>query len=307
MDELLAKLLEAEILTEDTKAQLKEAFATQLTEALAIAREEESAKVRAELTEAWITERDNLVDAIDSQVNKFLEAEMAELRGGISAFRDLEVEYSQKLVEAKQEMTLQLESDLAQLVDRLDTFLEMRLSAEFTELKESIDEARKLDFGRRVFEAFMPEYRKHFVDATKTESELSESVVRNEELSRECVELSKQLEQAQRHIKMESVLRPLTGKSRDVMETILKTVPTEQLEEAYANFVGRVVKESVDTATSEKETSVLAESSKDEKPSASDVVVKTGDVVVEGVTRTAEQSEQSSVVRDMLRLAGIQR
>ena len=60
MDELLNKLLAAEILTEETKADLEATFQAKLDEAYATAQAAATATVTAELNEQWIAERDTL-------------------------------------------------------------------------------------------------------------------------------------------------------------------------------------------------------------------------------------------------------
>ncbi|MCX2582088.1 hypothetical protein OQ641_30260, partial [Klebsiella pneumoniae] len=71
--------------------------------------------VTAELNEAWLKERDTLIEALDAKVTEALTEEMAELREDIERFRDLEAEYAVKLVEAKREMATTLKKDMAQL------------------------------------------------------------------------------------------------------------------------------------------------------------------------------------------------
>ena len=270
MDEILKKLLEADILSEDSKKELEEAFNAHLQEAVAVARKETEDTVRVELTEQWVKEKDVLVEAIDEKLNEILSAEIAELKEDISAYKDLQTEYAKKLTEAKSQMAEEVQNDLVQLVEKLDSFLEVRIAAEFAELKDDVMEARELNLGRRMVEAFKEEYRQYFVDADDVEGQLRETQEQN-------VELSKRLEQEataraglERQIKMGEVLKPLGGQPREVMEQILQTVPTKRLEEAYKAFIGRVLKQTQVNEgkehTSEKETKVLAESTDEKKP-----------------------------------------
>jgi len=164
MNELLQKLLEAEILTEETKKDLEEAFTAARDEAITAAKDEAAADVRADLTEQWVAEKDTLVEAIDTKVGELLEQEIEELKEDIERFRDLEAEYAEKLVEAKAAMADELKADLGDLVEKIDAFLEMRLQAEIEELKEDITVVRKNQFGKKVFEAFVEEFMSEFAD-----------------------------------------------------------------------------------------------------------------------------------------------
>lgn len=281
MEELLNKLLEAEVLSEETKKELEETIKTRLEEAEKSAREEAEKSVRAELTEQWVKERDALIDAVDAKVTEYLENETSELREDIERFRDLEAEQAEKLVEAKGEMAGELKKDLQELVERLDAFLEIRLAAEFDELREDLDDQKKKDFGRRIFEAVADEFRHNYIDEESTEAELAETRERLDDTEKALEESERKRESLERIRKLEEILEPLEGRTRDVMEAILKNVATSQLHEGYKTFIGRVLKETEEDSekTSEKEEKVLAEGETSKKKLEKDEAVeKTGDV-----------------------------
>lgn len=275
MDELLKRLLAAEVLTEETKSEIETAVKQQIAETMARAREEATASVTAELNEQWISERETLIEALDAKITEALEEEIADLKSDIERFRDLEAEYASKIVENKQSLAEQLKGDMAQLIEKLDTFLEVRLSSELEELREDFDAVKKQQFGKTVFEAFVEEFKKHYAADDSVESKLNESEQRLEDALSALEKAEKHAAKLERSIKLESVLAPLTGRSREVMEAILKNVETPMLEDAYKTYVGRVLKESTNS-TSEKEEPVLAEGNT--KPVVSGVT-KTGDDV----------------------------
>jgi len=313
MNELLQKLLETEVLTPETKKQLEEAVKTHLEETTKKAKEEAEAAVRAELTETWVTERDALIEAIDTKVGEFLTTELKELKEDIERFRDLEAEYAEKLVEAKAQMSDELKGDLAELVEKLDSFLELRLTAEMEELREDIGEVRKLEFGRKMFEAFKDEYMSNYADPDSAEAKVKDL---EEELSTKVKELDvakKAHKDLFRKVKMDKTLSPLKGKHKEVMEAILKNVDTENLEEAYKTFIGRVLKEDnkeENKETTEKETPVLAEGESDKKEEKKEekTVVKTGDN--EEMLKEHEEEKKAdklspSTLANLRRIAGI--
>ncbi len=262
MDELLQKLLEAEVLSEDTKKELEGAFQTKLDEAIEAAKQSAADDVRAELTEQWVGERDTLVEAVDAKVNDFLGREVEELKEDIERFRDLEAEFAEKLVEAKAAMSDELKADLMEFVEKVDSFLEMRLTAEIEELKEDLEAQRQNDFGRRVFEAFAEEFTTSYSDDESAELSLRETQERLREAEEALEESETSRSEIERVVEMERILSPLAGRQYEVMEAILRTVPTEQLEEGYKTFIGRVIRES---DNSEKEESVLAEAKDEDK------------------------------------------
>ena len=313
MDELLQKLLEAEILTEDTKKDLESAFKKQLDEAVEGAKEQAAADVRADLTEQWIKERDVLIEAIDSQVGDFLDTELSELKEDIDRFRDLEAEYADKLVEAKSTMSSEVKADLQDLVEKIDAFLEIRLAAEVEELREDITEVRKNEFGRKIFEAFQNEFTKNYADDESVEGTLRETEARLKDVEEALEESENKLAELERDKKMNKVLAPLQGRQREVMEAILRNVDTAQLEEGYNTFIGRVLKEADETpvsesapATSEKEEKVLAESEKEnENEKLVEGNVVTGDNKETTLNESQENVKKSSELEHLRRLAGI--
>ena len=314
MDELLQKLLEADVLNEETRNELQTAFEEKLTEAVETAKAEATADVRAELTEQWVNERDALIEAVDAKVGDFLDAEIAELKEDIDRFRDLEAEYAEKLVEAKAAMGDELKSDLAELVEKLDAFLEIRLTAELDELQEDIAEVKKNDFGRRIFEAVQAEYQSSFADDESVEGSLRETEARLEDTEGALEEATRRVAELERVQKLEEVLSPLAGRQREVMEAILNNVETDQLEEGYNTFIGRVLRESdAEEADSEKEDTVLAEGASDEETEEllENAELATGDdedLMIENqeVEKDDDRPQLSESTRESLRkLAGI--
>lgn len=259
MNELLNKLLAADILTEDTKTELEASIRLQLDEAVTLAKADATAEVTAQLNEQWIHERDVLIETLDTKVTEALSDELSELREDVERFRDLEAEYATKLVEAKSNMSNILKNDLTQLIERLDTFLEIRLTAELSELKEDLDVVKKNEFGKKVFESFIAEFKQHYAGDDSIEFKLNETELRLDDALTALEMAEKKTAKLERKIKLEKVLTPLSGRSKEVMEAILKNVDTSHIEEAYDTYIGRVLKE---TQSSEKENEVLAEGKK---------------------------------------------
>jgi len=281
MEELLQKLFEANVLSEETKKELSEAFETKMGEAVEVAKKEAAADVRTELTEQWVQERNALIEAIDTKVGEFLDEELNELKDDIDRFRDLEADYAEKLVEAKASMSNELKGDFAELVERIDAFLEICLQAEMEELKEDIESAKRNDFGRRVFEGIVEEYRHNFADDDSLEGTLRETEERLSDTQKSLEDSERKLAKLARKDKLNEVLSPLDGRPREVMEAILGSVSTEQLEDGYKTFITRVLRE-VNEETSEKEDNkVLAEDAskegKKKELSKSDGIIVKGD------------------------------
>lgn len=253
MEEVLQKLLEADVLSADTKIELEEAFNSKIETAITEAKELATAETKVELAEQWNTERDSLIEAIDNKVTEFLNSEMTELREDINRFRDLEVEYATKLTEAKSQMGDELKGDLSDLVEKVDTFLEIRLNSELEELREDIQVQKENVFGRKIFEAIAEEFQENYASDGNLAETLSETKLRLSDTSNALKEAETKLNSIEREQKLSETLSPLSGKNREVMEAILKNVTTDQLDEGYKTFIGRVLKENKEEKTIIKE------------------------------------------------------
>jgi len=304
MEELLQQLLEAEVLSEDTKTELETAFTTKLDEAIASAKTDAENDVKATLSEQWIVERDALVEAVDSKVTQFLTDEMSELREDINRFRDLEADYAEKLVEAKAQMSDELKSDLGELVEKLDSFLEIRLNSELVELREDLEAQKQNTFGRKIFEAMQEEYSSNYAKEDDLSDTLNETQKRLKDAEKSLSLSEGKFGKLERTMKLEKVLKPLNGRQYEVMEAILGNVDTSQLEEGYETFIGRVLKEADETPIVE---TTLTEKVAAPKAKTKGKVVETVEITGNKKVKIEDDGSQlsESAIADLRRIAGM--
>ena len=224
MDEILKKLLESELLSEETKAQISEQWTASVEAFKTQVREEVSLTVRSELAEQWITERDELVTKVDGFVSEALLKEITELKHDIERFRDLEIEYAEKLVEEKHKLAEEVATELDSLVDKIDAFFEVRLAAEVAELKEDIAVVKQNEFGRRIYEAFATTFAGAHVDEDSVSAKLQVTEAKLADAARALNESEEQRNLMVREAKLEKILAPLSGKKREQMEMVLKSI-----------------------------------------------------------------------------------
>lgn len=286
MDEILQKLLSSELLSEDAKAEISTQWETSVEQYKTTVREEVTMEVRAEIAEQWANERDALIESIDTYVTSKLEEEITELKSDIERFRDLEAEYAERIVEEKQAMAEQLSQELDQLVDKIDAFFELRLQEEFSELREDLEIVKQNEFGRKIFEAFATEFNMSYVDEDSIQSQLKAASEKLQDAESAIARLEEEHAAVVRESKMEKILAPLSGKKREQMKFILSNVETNRLEEAYNNFIGRILREEVSSDRSEAEGKQAPRQSLTEQASS---------VVVTGDESTETHSIQESV------------
>ena len=292
MEEILQNLLSSELLSEDARAEISSKWNTAVQSYKTQVREEVSLEVRGELAEQWANERDTLIENVERFVSTKLVEEIEELKADIERFRDLEAEFAKKIVEEKHSMAVKLSEELDQLVDKMDAFFEMRLSEEFTELREDLEVVKQNDFGRRIFEAFVTEFNKAHIDEESTSSKLAAAVAKLEDAQSVIAKLEESQAKMIRESKLEKLLAPLSGKKREQMAFVLQNVETSRLEEGYNHFINRILKEeqsSAASATEVKPAQTLTESTK----------------VVTGEPAQAAAPSQSSGMSQLKLLAGI--
>lgn len=218
-------LLENEILTEDVKKQLSAA----LTEAT------EQAKKDLEVDFAKRFEKDKV--ALTEELNKFLKesvsTEVSELVDDLARYRNLEVEYASKLETFKENYAKELTSSI-------ETFVTESIEGEVKELKESILEAKTIQFGRLIFEAFEKEFTTHGFggDLRSVQDKLNETEAK-------LIETKLQISAMERDRIMESLLSNLSGSKRNIMKTILENVVTEKLVSRYEESLKSILSEEI--------------------------------------------------------------
>lgn len=311
MDELFKKIFEskvmAEVLTEETRDELKKTLDAFIVEAVNEAKEKAEIDAKAQIAEQFVNDKNSLIEALDTKVEEYLREHFEELNEDIVRHRDLEVEYAQKLVEARAELAENVKADMAQLIEDMDAFFELRLDEEIEELREGIEDARKNQFGKKLFEAFSKEFRTKFREEDKTFLELEESKNELDSTKKALQEATKELNSIKRDTVMNRVLEPLEGKSREVMEAILATVPTNKLDETYKTYIGRVLHDSASKVESKAEkengkSSVLAEGNTSTVgENNSEVKIVTGDKESLNENADIEQPKLSPQTRDWLK------
>lgn len=248
MDEILKQLLASDVLSEETKTALSEQFKASVDAYLAEERAKLEHSITLQLTEEFVKARESLTEAVNAKVDEIIKAEYDELKEDINKFRDLEVEYAEKLVEEKEALAAKVSEELDQLVDKLDAYLDYTLKGELDELKEDIEQVKKLEFGRHIFEAMENEFKKHRnTDLAAQERELAEAKDALADASKLIDKMKKERLAEERATKMDELLSPLSGNAREQMKIILSNIATEKLDEAYKVYLSRVLKESVAT------------------------------------------------------------
>ena len=192
------------------------------------------------------------------------------------------VEQKVKMVaEGKQELNALKKQFVQRASKTVNESINTTLKSEITQFKEDISAARENDFGRRIFESFVSEYAVSYLNEGSEVSKIRKEIdAQNTELNaikESLVSKDKVVEGLQsklnvandrivRNRAMGALLKPLSGDKRRVMASLLETVKTDSLENAFDKYLPSVLNESAPKATaSQKTKQKLSESVKSEK------------------------------------------
>lgn len=188
--------------------------------------------------------------------------------------------------------------------------IEKSLKRELGQLKEDIDQAKKNDFGRKIFEAYSAEFlNSHLNEKTEISAILQKMRVleSNVTAAQKAIEKERMLKEEAikklsatkdlvvRERKMNRLLSPLPKEKQRIMTELLESVQTDSLEAAFNRYLPAVLNET-DTHT----TSSVAKRPLKENRADSNQNVKTGDRIIK------EHADPVNTEIDaMLRLAGL--
>jgi len=182
------------------------------------------------------------------------------------------VETKVKLVaEAKKQMAKMKEAFITKSAKVVESAVNKKLAEELSTLKEDITTARKINFGKKVFEAFASEYQNSYLNEKSETSKLmkvvdettlklaeAEKAVKDKEavIESKDAESKRQADLMERNEKMAEMLKPLGKEKSEVMAQLLESVQTNKLQTSFDKYLPHVM---ADKAVPGK-TKVLSES-----------------------------------------------
>ena len=130
------------------------------------------------------------------------------------------------------------------------------LKGEISQLKEDIEEARRNDFGRKIFEAFSNEYSGSYLNEKSESAQLLKVVeLKNKQLAEakafaakaknlaeaQATENKQIVEAARRERTINELIAPLGNDQRDIMTDLLESVQTDRLQRSFDKYLPSVI------------------------------------------------------------------
>lgn len=174
-------------------------------------------------------------------INSFLDAELTPLKESLINQKDLEVVYAKKLAEERQRLASEVASDIEQLAENLNTYLDLTITKEMEVLKEDIEAAKMNDLGLQFFESLKPIFTQYIAKDEKTVS--TKSLIKTvEEKDKTIKELTESLNKEKRKATLNMLLSNLeAGVKREQMSIILESVATDKLTDTYNEFLPKIL------------------------------------------------------------------
>ena len=362
MIDALKTLFENDVVNEEVRAQIEEAWEAKVREN----KMQVTAELREEFAKKYEHDKSTMVEAIDKMLDERLAEEIAEFQEDRKSLAEARAKYAVKMrensdlmksfvfdqlgkevSELHEDQKLMAENfgkleefvvealtkeiaefyedkkDLAETKVRLvreakshlakvkSNFIEKSaklvsetvsktLNKEITALKEDIEDARRNDFGRKLFESFASEYANSYLNEKSETAKLlkvvnlkdtqvkeaQEAVAKAKaEIEAKEAEISRINEAAERDKVMKSLVEPLSKTQRDIMTDLLESVQTSKLEKAFNKYLPAVIDGN--------------------SPAKQKAVLKEGKEVTGNKENTNVSSKADENVIDIRRLAGL--
>ena len=167
------------------------------------------------------------------------------------------VETKVKLVaEAKKQMAKMKEAFITRSAKVVESAVNKKLAEELKSLKEDITAARRINFGKKIFEAFASEYQNSYlneksetaklmkvVDETALKLADAEKAVEEKQavIESKDAESKRQADLMERKEKMAEMLKPLGKEKSEVMAQLLESVQTAKLQASFDKYLPHVM------------------------------------------------------------------
>ena len=226
------------------------------------------------------------------------------LRAEIAEFAEDKADLARTKVAVITEGKAKLEALRKQFIAKSSQLVEAAvkdtLRTELTQLKSDIQEAKENNFGRKIFEAFASEFSATHLNERAEVKKLMSALANMESKLMEAKEEAEQAqaiaeaknaeirrinESIERKTKLDELLKPLSKDKAEVMNSLLESVPTARLADAFKKYLNPVMEGNAPKATK----STLVESKTE----------VTGDRV------TTANTEQKHNIVEIKRLAGL--
>lgn len=263
--------------------------------------------------------RISLNEETAARINKLEKFMLGQLKTELTEFKEEKDNLSILRVKMVKESKDNLNKTRVEFVKRAASLIEstitQRLETEITDLKESIRVARENDFGRKIFEAYKNDFMKSYLaegtevrkvekqlEAVKSElNETKQSIDKQKKLMENAqIRLRLSEERVLRTKTLNNLMRTLNKDKREIMESLLETVKTDDLDKAFHKYLPVLNEEQAPR----KNAKILTET-KTSKTEKSTPVAVTGNKQINESAMSDEEKDAEELRAYLRRTAGI--
>lgn len=278
MDKMVSESLEKELseLVADKQALIAEkvSYKNSMTRNAEVMREFVSRQLSKEIGELH-EERKQMAEGL-AVLEKFV---MKQLGKEVAEFAEDKRAVVEARVKLAADAKVQLEELKQQFIKRsakvVESVVSKQLTGEITQLRQDLEEARKSDFGKRLFEAFANEYKTSFFKSSNEVNALQAVIEEKEKaLTQAQAQATAQAQIAEakekeivmikesvdREKTMSGLLKPLNKAQAAIMEDLLRTVKSEKLQESFDKYLPAVLNNDLPAISKGKTKTVISES-----------------------------------------------
>ena len=158
--------------------------------------------------------------------------------------------------EAKAQLAKLKETFIKRSAKVVESAVTKKLGQEIDQLKEDIGNAREINFGKKIFEAFASEYQASYLNEKSETSKLmkvvDETTLKLKDAEKAVEEKKAVIESKEQEIArakdlmerketMAQMLKPLSKEKAEVMSQLLESVQTAKLKSAYDKYLPAVM------------------------------------------------------------------
>jgi len=202
--------------------------------------------------------------------------------------------------EGKQQIAQIKEKFVKRAAQMVESMVTEGLGREIHQLKEDIEQARRNDFGRKLFEAFASEYQTSYLNEKSETSKLLKVIdlkdIAIAEAKTEAIKHSQLVESKEREIArlkdtnqrqaiLSELCTPLPKDQAEIMQELLESVQTVKLRDSFNKYLPAVIA--------------------GETPKKKQALVEATEVTGNKITNSVSSSESESNIFDIRRLAGL--
>ena len=186
-----------------------------------------------------------IVDALAKEIAEFHEDK-----------KDLAETKVKLIKEAKNKFAEVKQTFIARGASKVSAIVESTLKREMTQLKEDIEDARRNDFGRKLFEAFASEYATSHLNENSETAKLMQVVAMKDNQLVEAKafavkaktlaetkdqEIKRITAIAERKHRLNDLMTPLNKGQREIMTDLLESVQTNRLQKSFDKYLPSVI------------------------------------------------------------------